>query len=99
MEQIKREVVNEQKVRENRIYQYQRQALIDKCDNDLQKLKADYKVQKDAYKKSQQGLRKYIPGSGKLCEAQMEGINAKFIGRQERLERDLAELAIKHGKK
>ena len=98
MSAIKKEVEDENKAEEERIYFHQRQALIDKCNNDLQKLKADYKVQKEAYKNSQKGVRKYVPGSGKLCEAQIEGIAAKFKTRQEKLEQDLAELDRKHGK-
>ena len=98
MDKIKEEVRVDKQVQEDAIYKHHRQALIDNCNNDLTKIKAEYKVQKEAYKKSQQGLRGSIPGAGKMAEASMNSLAKKFEDRQEKLERDLAELDKKYGK-
>jgi len=98
MDKIKEEVKADKQVQEDAIYKHHRQALVDNCNNDLKKIKAEYKAQKEAYKKSQQGLRGSIPGAGKMAEASMNSLAKKFEDRQEKLERDLAELDKKYGK-
>ena len=98
MEEVKAEVAADRQAHEDKVYQHHRQSLIDKCENDLLRIKEEYKKHKASYKASQKGVRGYLPGSGKIAEASMEYCSKQFNERQDKLERDLAELANKHGR-
>jgi len=98
MDAVKAEVAADKQAQDDKTYQHHKQALVDKCDNDLRRIKGEYQTQKASYKKSQTGLRSYLPGSGKIAEAGMESLAKQFEARKKKLETDIAELDKKYGK-
>jgi len=97
MEIIKAEVEVDKQAREDVIYKHHRQALIDKCNNDLEKIKADYQTAKAMYKWAEKNaITRFLHSHDQ--KEKMEKLAKKFEDRQMKLEKALAELDVKHNK-